>query len=73
MSELDPIGTLAFLAFVVSPETEWRGEKCKTVALARMHGARRSECEALKEKFFEANPWLERRNVVADWSCREIV
>ena len=73
MSELNPIGTLSFLSSVVTPETEWRGEKCKWVALARFHGVRRSECEALKEKFFEANPGITHHNLVAEWSCREII
>ena len=73
MSELNPIGTLAFLSFVVLPETEWRGERCKQTALARFHGVRRSECEELKEKFFETNPRIDRHNVVAEWSCREII
>ena len=73
MLESSPIGTMAFLAYVVSPETPERGSKCKTVVLARFYGVRRDECEALKEKFFESNPWVMPRDVLAEWTCREIV
>ena len=69
----NPIGTLSIVMFLVMPETPYRGERCKRVTLARIHGVRRDECDELRDGFMKVNPALSGREVMAEWSCREII